>query len=200
MWGDFSFREKIFLVIMVILLLGGVIWKIAPAVLSTMNPGGTAEQNNLMLQEPVSQVEPENETEMITVHLVGAVHAPGIYHLPIGSRVYELLEAAGGATEDGDTISINLARPLFDGEQVIIYCTGETAPALDAASPGGKVNINKASVEELMTLPSIGEVRAKRIIEHRDKYGFFSDISEIMDVSGIGQGIFNQIEDLITVY
>lgn len=194
MLGDFSIREKILLVMMVLLLLGGVFWKVAPAVVSTLNPDRLADQSDLLPQEPA----PEPEPEMITVHLVGAVLKPGIYRLPVGSRVYELLEAAGGASEDADTTSVNLARPLYDGEQVAIYRAGEAAA--DQAPSERKVNINKASAEELKTLPSIGEVRAQRIIEHREKYGPFTDIKEIMDVSGIGQGIFNQIEDLITIY
>ena len=199
MWGDFSIREKILLVVMLLLLLGGVLWKAAPALLQTLNSRGSAEQGDLLpLRELSFEAEAEAEPEMIIIHLVGAVFKPGIYHLPAGSRVYELLETAGGALEDADTASVNLARPLFDGEQVTIYRVGEE-PA-DQASPGGKVNINKATVEELQTLPSIGEVRARRIIEHREKHGYFTHITEIMDVSGIGQGIFKQIEELITVY
>ena len=81
---------------------------------------------------------------------------------------------------------------------MVIYRPGEAAA--DTTPSEKKVNINKASAEELMTLPSIGEVRAQRIIDHREEYGPFTDITEIMDVSGIGQGIFNQIKDLITIY
>jgi len=72
---------------------------------------------------------------MITVHLVGAVQKAGVYDLPAGSRVYELLEAAGGAVADADLESVNLARPLYDGEQVIIYTEGE---ATDGAAPPGE--------------------------------------------------------------
>lgn len=194
MLGDFSVREKILLVLMVLLLLGAVLWKAAPAVVSTIDAGRLNQQGDLPLREEVSDPDPE----MIVVHLVGAVYSPGVYHLPAGSRVYELLEAAGGVAPEADTGSVNLARPLYDGEQVVICRAGEAAAG--AASSGGKVNINKATVAELQTLPSIGEARAKQILEHREKYGPFSDISEIMDVSGIGQGIFKQIEDLITIY
>ncbi len=196
MWGDFSIREKILLALLVLLLLGGVFWKVAPAVVSTIDPDRPADQNGLLPQEPAPA--PEPEPEMITVHLVGAVIKPGIYHLPVGSRVYELIEAGGGASEDADITSVNLARPLYDGEQVFIYRVGEAAA--DPAPAERKVNINKASGEELMTLPQIGEVRAQSIIEHREKYGPFTDIKEIMDVSGIGTGTFNRIKDLITIY
>ena len=193
--GDFSLREKILLILMALLLIGGLLWKVAPAIGSVINPGGATHPGELLPLEPA----PEPEAEMITVHLVGAVISPGIYHLPAGSRVYELLEAAGGAAADADTASLNLARPLYDGEQVTVLRAGDVANG--AAPPSeGKVNINKAGVEELMTLPSIGEVRARRIFDYREKYGPFTDITELMDVSGIGQGIFKQIEDLITIY
>lgn len=194
MWGVFSIREKILLLLLVLLLLGCAFWKMMPEAVSPVVSDRLTEGGGLLPQEPVS----EPESEMIAVHLVGAVHNPGIYHLPAGSRVYELIEAGGGPSEDADIVSLNLARPLYDGEQVVVYRTGEAAA--DPAPSEKKVNINKASTEELMTLPSIGEVRAQRIIEHREKYGPFTDTTEIMDVSGIGQGIFNQIKDLITIY
>ena len=148
-------REKIFLLLLLLLLLGGVFWKIVPAVLSPIAsdklPDRLVEENGLLPEEQA----PEFEPEMITVHLVGAVQNPGIYHLPEGSRVYELLEAGGGPSEEADLNSVNLARPLYDGEQVVIYRPGEAAA--DTTPSEKKVNINKASAEELMTLPSIGE-------------------------------------------
>lgn len=196
MWGNFTLREKILLLVLVLFLIAGVFWKIAPLLLPPADgrSGKLVEESGPVL----SGESPELEPEMITVHLVGAVRNPGIYHLPEGSRVYELLEAGGGPSDDADLESVNLARPLFDGEQVNICLPGEAAASPD--SPEGKVNINKATVEGLQTLPSIGEVRAQRIIEHREKHGPFTDIREIMDVSGIGQGIFNQIKDRITIY
>ena len=164
MLGDFSIREKFLLVMMVLLLLGGVFWKVAPAVVSTLNPDRLADQSDLLPQEPA----PEPEPEMITVHLVGEVLKPGIYCLPVGSRVYELLEAAGGASEDADTTSVNLARPLYDGEQVAIYRVGEAAA--DQAPSERKVNINKASAEELK--PCLLSVKCARSgLSSTEKYG-----------------------------
>ena len=199
MWEDFSMREKILLLLFVLLLLGGVLWKIAPALLSGP-PEGLVEE----VETSVPEGAPDNglEPETVTVHLVGAVKNPGVYDLPAGARVYELLEAGGGPTKKADLESVNLARPLYDGEQVQIYAAGEAggAAAGEQAQAEQKININKATVEELQTLPSIGEVRAQGIIEHRDKNGPFTDIEEIMDVSGIGAGIFNQIKDQITIY
>ena len=199
MWGNFTLREKVLLLVLLLLLIGGVLWRIAPQLLA---PVASDDRPGKLIEEsapPPSEDQREPEVEMITVHLVGAVQCPGVYHLPVGSRVYDLVEAGGGPAEEADLEAINLARPLYDGEQVAIYRPGEAAAA-NPAAPGQKVNINKASAEELQTLPSIGEVRAQRIVEHREKHGPFTAVEEIMDVSGIGTGIFNQIKERITIY
>lgn len=202
MWGNFTLREKALLLVLVLLLIAGVLWKIAPQL---VGPAASEDRSGKLIEEStpyLSADHPEPEPEMIIVHLVGAVQCPGVYHLPVGSRVYDLVEAGGGPAEEADLEAINLARPLYDGEQVAIYRPGEAAavnPAAPAAA-GQKVNINKASAEELQTLPSIGEVRAQRIVEHREKHGPFTAVEEIMDVSGIGTGIFNQIKERITIY
>ncbi|HED24487.1 MAG TPA: hypothetical protein ENN91_05115, partial [Firmicutes bacterium] len=116
-----------------------------------------------------------------------------------GSRVYELIEICGGFSEEADRETINQARPLFDGEQIFIPRVGEHRPA---ASEGGdqKININHASAQELTALPGIGTVRAEQIVAHREKFGPFTDIREIMDVSGIGEKTFENLADRITVY
>ena len=192
MWSCFSVRDKVILVILVALLAAGVVWRIyRPAALI---PG-------MEKVDPLTEVQhpQEGEPELITVHLVGAVQTPGVYRLAAGSRVHEALELAGGPTDDADLERVNLARPLYDGEQVVFYRAGES-PAPGSNPGSSKININLATAEELIDLPGIGEVRAQRIIEYREKHGFFTDITEIMDVSGIGTGIFNQIKDLITIY
>ena len=114
--------------------------------------------------------------------------------------MYELLERAGGPTPEADLEAVNLARPLSDGEQVHFYRLGENPPPAKGAGASGKVNINRATAAELETLPGIGPTRAQSIVEHREKYGYFKDITEIMDVSGIGEGIYETLKDHITVY
>ncbi len=185
--GGFSTREKVILGLLAALLVAGAFWRILQPPVS---PGMVRVD-----QQQAEASRPETGPALITVHLVGAVQAPGIYKLPAGSRVYEVIAMAGGAAPDADMDRINLARPLYDGEQVVVYRVGEP-PA-----PGStKININRATAEELAALPNIGPVRAQRIVEHREKNGPFADITEIMDVSGIGEGIFKAIEDLITIY
>lgn len=103
--------------------------------------------------------------------------------------------------EEADSEGINQARPLIDGEQVFV---GTRIAGLE--SPGSnvpqesRININKATIAELMALPGIGEIRAKQIVEYRDKNGFFTDPRELMDVNGIGEKTYNNLADLVTIY
>ncbi|NLY39611.1 MAG: hypothetical protein GX044_10000 [Firmicutes bacterium] len=191
-WGDFTPREKVLLGLVAALLVAGALWRM-------LQPAAPAPERFTLDAASASggSAAAVEEEAPLVIHIVGAVRQPGVYRLPPGSRVEDLVKAAGGAAADADLERVNLARPLFDGEQVIIYRIGEE-PA-----PGGapaKININRASVEELTTLPGIGPARAERIVAYREENGYFSDPSEIMDVSGIGESIYKSIADLITVY
>ena len=190
-----NLREKIVIGFLVLLLVGGGAWR---AVQTTAPAGEVAlagQQQNLSAEQELAK-----EPELITVHLVGAVNNPGVYQLPEGSRVFELLELGGGFNEDADREALNQARPLFDGEQVYIHRTGETERSPSMPDGGGKININRASASDLTALPGIGDVRANQIVAHREAHGFFTDLEQIMDVSGIGQTTFNNIADQITIY
>ncbi len=190
-----NLREKIVIGFLVLLLVGGGAWR---AVQTTAPAGEVAlagQQQNLSAEQELAK-----EPELITVHLVGAVNNPGVYQLPEGSRVFELLELGGGFNEDADREALNQARPLFDGEQVYIHRTGETERSPSMPDGGGKININRASASDLTALPGIGDVRANQIVAHREAHGYFTDLEQIMDVSGIGQTTFNNIADQITIY
>ncbi|MDY6826695.1 MAG: ComEA family DNA-binding protein [Bacillota bacterium] len=188
--GKISGREKLMVGLIVLLLVAGAAWRVMEKSVHQSEP----------LQAGYSgQIEGESEPELITVHIVGAVHSPGVYQLPQGSRVYELVEVCGGFCEDADREAVNQARPLFDGEQIIISRVGEQT-SVTPEDEGGKININNASVSELTALPGIGTVRAEQIVAHREKYGPYTDVREIMDVSGIGEKTFENIADRITVY
>ncbi len=146
---------------------------------------------------------------LIVVDVRGAVHNPGVYTLPAGSRVQDALTRAGEVTSDADTRSLNLARRLNDGEQLYVPRYGEATPlppptpARGAPTPtrlASKININTASVAELDTLPGIGPALAQRIIDYRTQHGDFKTIEDLKKVRGIGEALFNQIKDLITVH
>lgn len=156
----------------------------------------------------------------VTVHVVGQVERPGVVVLPSGSRVDDALERAGGATDEADLSSVNLARPVVDGEQVVVPAPGETpvpvpsaagAPAGAGAgqpAPGGVggpsgpaslVDLNTADVTTLETLPGVGPVLAQRIVDWRTEHGRFTAVEELGEVSGIGDKIYAQLSSKVTV-
>ena len=153
----------------------------------------------------------------ICVHVVGEVANPGMYELEEGARVSDVIDAAGGMLDDADQLSVNLARPLTDGEQVVVSSKTAAEDAAPASSPdnqsssnattsgkgtpasAGKVNINTASASELTSLDGVGDATAAKIIAYRQANGSFSSVEEIKKVSGIGDKKFEAIKDRITV-
>ena len=142
----------------------------------------------------------DNTTEKIFVHVCGEVKNPGVYELDAGSRVYEALEAAGGLTKNAADDSINQAELLNDGQKLEVVSKQEQKSQNDGTgmTDVGKVNINEASKEELMTLSGIGEAKADAIIRYRETNGHFQSIEEIMEIEGIKEGVFRKIEEKIT--
>jgi competence protein ComEA len=190
-------QEKVILGLLALLIVGGGFWRVIE---SGNSKSGFIEAGFSRQHENIDE-QPVDEVKLITIHLVGAVNNPGIYRLPAGSRVYELLELAGGCNEDADYENINQARPLMDGEQIQVkLCGEETRPVNTVSAVQPKININQATAEELTALPGIGETRAGQIVAHREKNGFFTDPRELMDVNGIGEKTYANIADLITIY
>jgi len=156
------------------------------------------------VEEPEVKGTSGDQTEdNIFIHVCGAVKNPGVYEMEAGSRIYEALELAGGMTEDAVENSMNQAEILNDGQQLYVMSEAEIEEDMIIAEnetlEKGKVNINRASREELMTLPGIGESKADSIIRYREETGKFNSIEEIMEIEGIKEGVFRKIEDRITV-
>ena len=164
--------------------------------------------------ENLQSQEPENGSQqLIYVHIAGEVLNPGMYELKHGSRVSDAIDAAGGLTEKADQLSVNLARQVTDGEQIVVQAyieagqgTDEMADSLESALPSSatgassnKVNINTASASELVSLDGVGESTAAKIIAYRQSNGSFASIEDIKKVSGIGDKKFEAIKDRITV-
>ena len=143
----------------------------------------------------------ETEEVVCYVHICGEVYEPGVYAMPEGSRIFQVVEAAGGLTEDASQESINLADMVRDGMQIVILSKEEAISIQEAerATSAGIVNINQASKEQLMTLPGIGESRAEDILRYRKEHGSFQTIEEIMKVPGIKDAAFQKIKDSIGV-
>ena len=151
-------------------------------------------------------ITPENEeiteekNEEITIHIIGEVKYPGIVVLKNGQRIVDAIEAAGGETEEADLNKLNLAQILNDGDKV--YVPNKAEEIEDYKETTGKsstVNLNTATLEELTSLPGIGESTAQKIIDYRKQNGKFKAIEDLKNVSGIGESKFDNIKDKITV-
>ncbi len=136
------------------------------------------------------------------VHVAGAVQHPGLYRLPIGARVGDAVASAGGLSADARPASVNLARVLSDGEQVLVADSSEppgVSTSGGKAASGGLVDLNTADEATLDTLPGVGPSTALRIVQDREKNGPFRAVEDLQRVSGIGPKRFEQLKDLVTV-
>ena len=150
--------------------------------------------------EVTACVETEIIEETIQIYICGAVQYPGVVTLPIGSRVIDALELAGGMTQEASQFAVNLATIVTDGEKVYIPTVEEeTVNYLAIAEDDGLVNINTATASELCTLSGIGDSRAQDIIAYRQEHGPFLTIEDIKNVSGIKDTIYNKNKDDIKV-
>ena len=139
--------------------------------------------------------------QQLAVYVCGAVAAPGVYELSEGSRVYEAVALAGGMTDEASQTAVNQAELLTDGQMIEIPTMEQQQEkaAAEEARTDGLVNINTADLEELKTLPGIGDSKARSIIAYREKNGAFGTIDDIKNVEGIGDGVFAKLEDCIKV-
>ena len=169
-------------------------------------------EESFLETEQARQMEEKTEvSSAIYVYVCGAVQMPGVYELQDGMRVYEALTAAGGFREDADTEWLNQAAPLQDGQRLYVYTKEETQTLSADASQmedgglasgstaNGRVDLNTASKEALMTLPGIGEARAEAILAYRSEHGRFRSIEEIQNISGIKSALFEKIREKIMV-
>jgi competence protein ComEA len=152
----------------------------------------------LHLAAPV-RAEPTPTPSGLVVDVGGRVRRPGLVTLPPGARVADAIHAAGGAVRPGDLRLLNLAARVTDGQLLLVGVSG--APVAGPASPAaaGPVNLNSATVEELDTLPGIGPVLAQRIVDWRTAHGGFGSVSDLDEVSGIGDAIYAELSPLVTV-
>lgn len=151
---------------------------------------------------PVQVVVSAIPAAQIRVQVDGAVATPGIVVLPGDARLIDVVNAAGGFTDEADVTVLNLAGRVGDGERVLIPMLG-AAPTVPSMSPSGEpvapVNINTATLAELDDLPGIGEVLAGRIVDYREEHGPFTSIDELSDVKGISPRLVEDLRPLVTV-
>lgn len=156
---------------------------------------------------------PSPTPEPLRVHVLGAVTAPGVVRLPPGARVEDAITAAGGLTPDARPGDLNLAAPVADGAQVVVGTAGspasevrgpgagaaETPGAGGGGGAGGRLDLNRATVAELETLPGVGPVTARAILTWREQHQRFSRPEELLEIDGIGPKTFQRLESLVRV-
>ncbi len=153
---------------------------------------------------------------LITIHAAGQVSAPGVYSVPAGARVADVITAAGGLAPDADVDTLNLAAKVADGSRIYVPRKGEQVPAAGSASAGaggdgsgaaggssggggGPVDLNSATAEQLDTLPGVGPATASAILTYRTRHGRFKSVTELLEVPGIGPAKLEALRPLVTV-
>ena len=160
---------------------------------------------------PLEPVAPAR-SESLVVHVVGAVHRPGLYHLHEGQRVADAVTRAGGPTRRADLTALNLAAPLVDGTQVLVPARVPVAAPGSPSAPGeasavgaasgstaqAKVSLATATLEQFDALPGVGPVTAQKIIDYRTEHGPFRSVDDLDQVPGIGPTRVENLRDLVT--
>jgi competence protein ComEA len=177
--------------VIVVVALGAHMFRSATPVPVTLDEGVSSATNaSEALSAPV--------VPTVMVHVVGAVVSPGVIELPENSRIVDALAKAGGARDDAVLSGINLARILFDGEQIVVPALGDAPSEISPSPPGGRVSLSRATSEELETLPRVGPATAARIIAWREEHGPFASVDDVLAVSGIGPATLEGFRSLVT--
>lgn len=171
--------------------------------------GGSLQPTSGASPSSVGEPATGEESAVVVVDVAGRVVRPGLVTLPAGARVADALKRAGGARPQVDLTSLNLARPLIDGEQLLVGVPVVGASAAPGAAPSAVapssptattlVNLNTATLEQLDTLPGVGPVTGQAILDWRAANGAFTSVDELLEVDGIGDATLSDLRDLVTV-
>lgn len=182
---------------------------VAAALLFFWAFGGEKKEEIKESQSPAETKEQAESTEEdkggdIYVDISGCVKEPGVYQVSVGTRIFQVIEEAGGITDGADISSVNRAEEVTDGQKIVIYSKEDISQEGEASesyaqTAEDKVNINKADSSKLQTVPGIGPATAQKIIEYREKNGRFSSIDDLKNVSGIGDKTLENMREYITV-
>ncbi|GAA4017584.1 ComEA family DNA-binding protein [Allokutzneria multivorans] len=157
-------------------------------------PGGVAAEPAPVVSPPVA---PQQKTAQLVVSVVGRVGKPGLVSLPEGARIADAVQAAGGVLPDADPATVNFARKISDGEQIVVGLpapSGESGP-----SESAKISLNTATVHQLDGLPGVGQVTAQRIVQWRTRHGRFASVDQLREVDGIGTSRLAKLRELVTL-
>lgn len=180
--------------------------------LTTVQPeeteeGQTGTEQSVQTETAALTTEAER---LVAVYVCGAVKNSGVYYLNASDIRETAIRLAGGFAENADDTYVNLAQKVTEGERIYVPTKEETAQGMNyetgvdgmqtsGEAESGKININTAGREELMTLPGIGESKADAILAYRETQGKFQSTDELMNISGIKEGVYNKIKDFIVV-
>jgi competence protein ComEA len=210
----FGLGRLVVLAASVVAVAGGGWWLLRappPTTESRLPYGGAAASSTPPTSPAGSGAAVTSAAAEIVVHVAGAVAVPGVYRIPSTARVIDAVAAAGGLAFDAEPDALNLAALLRDGDRVYVPRHGEPVPAVVGPGSGsgsgpasgsasaGPVDLNRATAEELDTLPGIGPATAAAIIAHRDQHGPFASVDELADVRGIGPSKLEALRGLVTV-
>jgi competence protein ComEA len=161
---------------------------------------GTGTGNTVTLEKSSDSAEVKQTVQApkIYVHVAGYVKAPGIYQLDSGTRVYDAVLAAGGFTEKANQSSVNMARALTDGEQLVVSSESSVA-SFEGPTSSSLISLNQASASQLEDLPGVGPALAGRIVDWRIANGGFKAKEDLLNVAGIGDKLFASFKDLVTL-
>ena len=194
-------QQKRIILCMVLVIIGTVFF------VQTMQPNqpeAIVVQTNTAEKPEDSFSQPETIKNELVVHVAGAVQNPGVYTLQDGSRVEDAITRAQ-LLPQSDADALNRAALLSDGQKIVVPFAGEAQtshPLTESEGgtmPNDKVNLNHATLAQLMTLPGIGEVKAQAIMQYRQEHNGFQTIDQLLQVSGIGSAIYSQIAHLVCV-
>ncbi len=174
----------------------------SPPVITQQNFSGTSPTNNNSTGSPLTT------NGDIHVYVVGAIKHPGVYTLPSGARVYQLLQAAGGALPDANLVALNLAAQLSDGQEVYVLVNGEIPPtyiggvpgpsgASSNANTGQLININTASADQIRQALHTSSITAQNIVNYRLQHGSYTSIDQLQQV--VSKSIYDKIKNLVTI-
>lgn len=181
-----------------------IVGAVVATVVFLINGVSSSTTNKTVATAAMPSDQPIVKPASIYVHVVGEVVSPGIYELDSGSRLVDVIFAAGGFGRLADQASINLAREVTDGEQVVVFKVG-AAPQLLGTSGSGpaavtsQISLNRATQSELESLPGVGPALAGRMIDWRTANGGFKKKEDLLNVSGIGDKLFAGIKNQVTL-
>jgi len=175
-----------------------------PIAVASAGAGSDAASDPVLGELPGPTPSPSSGS--LVVHVAGKVRHPGVVQLAAGARVIDAIDAAGGVRSGTDLTTVNLARLVVDGEQIVVGVPGiATGPASGAAppagtsAPAGPLDLNAATLEQLLDLPGVGPVLAQRILDYRTANGGFRSVEQLREVTGIGDARFQELASKVRV-